>query len=301
MFLAEDAKGSEQELRGEEAVEVAPATWRGLERGWCCLLGSPKPASGRHAFAARVEALPSDAVVRLGWQPADGTAGPFEGWSYYASPGSFGSQGWKAHAQGEQRQAWERYGSSFKAGDVLTAVVDRGALSFFCNSEPLGFAYQVPAHLSLRPFVALKRRAEVALRAAEAEIVDSFATPEQLREMAWSARLNRRGYMLVLFQVLFLCLVRPPATDGTPSWDILKREYDGRFGFPSPAKSEALARHFAEVHRVLALRSSEGWPLFFRMLGFGEISTKQIDRFLFAAYERASRLNYRLGGRHDHA
>merc|ERR1712137_1276565 len=56
------------------------------------------------------------------------------------------------------------------------------------------------------------------------------------------------------------------------SWEALKQEYDSRLGFPSSRLSAALVDHFGEVHRVVALRGSIGWPAFFRMLGFEEPS-----------------------------
>merc|ERR1711933_100188 len=130
----------------------------------------------------------------------------------------------------------------------------------------------------MRPFVALRRGVEVELLEDEVALAEVFTTQESMREMAWDARLNRRGNTLVLFQVFFLSLVRPERVHhaGEPSWEELKREYDRRLGFPSERMSEGLVNHFAEVHRVVSLRGAEGWLLFFRLLGFGEVSFKEI-------------------------
>lgn len=181
---------------------------------------------------------------------------------------------------------------------MLTACVDRGVMTFQVNGNNFGTAFRM-AETSIRPIVALKRGAEIELLEATADLSTLFATPEQLRNMAWEARLCKRGKALNLFQVFFLSLVRP--RQGSPDWDGLKREYDHHFGFPSVQKSAALMEHFAEVHRVVGLRGSEAWPLFFKMIGFGEVSTLELDRLLFRAYRRATILEYKMGGRHDHA
>merc|ERR1712193_460066 len=91
------------------------------------------------------------------------------------------------------------------------------------------------------------------------ECANLFATPQQHRDMAWEA--NRRGSTLVMFQVFFVLLVRPPGQH-RPDWDGLKQQYDKRLGFPAPAMSEALFKQFAEVHRVRDLRGCDAWPLF---------------------------------------
>lgn len=146
-----------------------------------------------------------------------------------------------------------------------------------------------------RPIVALHREVEVQLLPNDVDAEDLFATPEQLRDMAWGARLNRRGNTLIMFQVFFLSLVRP-CGESVPDWDGLKQEYDRRLGFPSPEKSAALMEHFGEVHRVMTLRGCDGWPILFQMLGFADVSLATIDRMLFAAFQQATRLNYKMGG-----
>merc|ERR1711920_154797 len=101
-----------------------------------------------------------------------------------------------------------------------------------------------------------------------------------------------------MFQAFFLSLVRPLED---VNWNCLAEEYDRRYGFPAPDMSSRLFDQFGEVHRIVSMEGSEGWPLFFRMLGFGEVSTDTIDRMLFNAFTRAKELDYRMGGRHDHA
>jgi len=194
------------------------------------------------------------------------------------------------------------YGKCFKEGDLITACIDRGIATFRVNEVPMGHAFTcgVTRNENLRPVVALKRGAEVELLETNVNHSTFFATPEDLRNMAWEARLCRRGKTLVMFQVFFLSLVRP-CGDGDPDWESLKQEYDRHLGFPSQRKSDALMQHFGLVHGSVALRGTQGWPLFFKMLGFGELSTLEIDRLLFKAYQRATLLNYKIPGRHDHA
>jgi len=294
--LSEEEHGSEKSPGFEGASELQDGVWRGRVRGWCSLLGKPRCSGGQHAFALRVRRLPRDAVLRIGWATGSG-GGPFQGWCYYASPGCFGGRGWKA-----DHYSWEPYGESFSEGDVLTACVDRGVVSFRRNGAQLGVAFRTSDSAEYRPLVALRRAAEVELLVEPAEgTAELFVNAEGLRDMAWSARLTRRGNTLVMFQVFFLSLVRPQGAGAKPDWETLKSEYDRRFGFPCPRMSAALMEQFAEVHRVVSLHGSDGWTMFFRMLGFSNISSVAIDRMLFAAYKRAKRLNYKMGGRHDHA
>jgi len=92
-----------------------------------------------------------------------------------------------------------------------------------------------------------------------------------------------------------------PSGEVAPDWAKLIANYDQHLGFPAPELSEALVDQFAEVHRVRSLRGCVGWPIFMRMLGFPNMSDEEIDRIHCAAYRRAVALNYKQGGRHDHA
>jgi len=296
--LSEHDHGSEREPGTKGAKHTPPSTWQGRPRGWCCLRGGDRRPGGQHAFSIRILFLPPDSVVRIGW--TTGGESPFDGWCYYASPSCFGSTGWKASGELGQR-CWVPYGEPFYGGDVLTACIDQGTISFRRNGVDLGIAFRVRTELSCRPLVAMKRGAQVELLPADTVPADMFVTPERSRGMAWEARLNRRGNTLVMFQVFFLSLVRPKDEGGTTDWAWLQQEYDSRLGFPSPAMSASLMEHFGEVRRVIALDGSAGWPAFFRALGFEDFSPLMLDRMLFAAFQRASRLNYKMGGRHDHA
>jgi len=282
------------------AREVAPGSWCGRPTGWSCLAGAWRPTSARHAFSVKVGALPAGAVLRIGWSDDAGSFAdsctPFDGWFFYAAADSFGGGGWFSSGP----SSWTRYGRSFEEGDLLTACIDRGVISFRLNQQALGNATYSASTSRIRPVVALKRGAEVQLMASDFQEEEAFATPEQLRNMAWEARLNRRGNTLVLFQVFFISLVRPRG-EGTLDWDQLKREYDRRLGFPSPEMSSALMQQFGEVHRIVALRGTEGWPLYFEMLGFPRPSDLELDRMLFKAFQRATALSYKMPGRRDHA
>jgi len=284
---------------------MSPDVWLGRPRGWCCLLAAPRRAGGRHAFSVRVRRLPGDAVLRIGWT-AGSNGSPFNGWSYYTSPACFGGRSWKAHQELEslptsRRRSWEPYGVCFHEGDLLTASVNQGVMSFARNGTSLGMAFRVPEVAEYRPLVALKRAAEVQLLpSSDVDVADLFTTPEQIRNMAWEARLCKRSNTLIMFQVFFLSLVRPHSEGGL-DWDGLKREYDQRLGFPSPAMSSALMEHFAKIHRVVSLSGCEAWPLCFQMCGLKDTTPIAIDRMLFAAYQRATELGYKMPGRHDHA
>lgn len=296
-LLFEDEHGSD--IAGTVgAREIAPGVWCGRPTGWSCLAGAFRPSNTRHAFSVRVGNLPTGAVLRIGWSSLDACT-PFDGWFYYASSDSFGSGGWFSCGP----SSWTHYGRGFKEDDLLTACFDRGVVSFRLNQDFLGNATYTAAGIDIphiRPIVALKRGAGVKLMPLDFKEEDAFATPEQLRNMAWEARLNRRGNTLVLFQVFFLSLVRPRG-EGTLDWDVLKNEYDRRLGFPSPEMSSALMQQFEEVRRVVALRGSEGWPLYFEMLGFPRPSDLELDRMLYKAYQRATELGYKMPGRRDHA
>lgn len=288
------------DIPGDGAAEhLRPGVWRGRPCGWACLTGSFR-SRGRHAFSIRVRKLPKDGVIRIGWSEAD-IVTPFNGWFYLASGGCFGSGSW-ALPPNAKSKGMPTYGKCFKEGDLITACIDRGIATFRVNEVPMGHAFTcgVTGDGNLRPVVALKRGAEVELLETNADPSTFFATPEDLRNMAWEARLCRRGKKLVMFQVFFLSLVRP-CGDGAPDWESLKQEYDRHLGFPSQRKSDALMEHFGLVHGSVALSGTQGWPLFFKMLGFGELSTLEIDRLLFKAYQRATLLNYKIPGRHDHA
>lgn len=297
--LFEHAHGSD--VAGDTTAEMLfPGVWRGRPRGWSCLAASFKPSSGRHAFSVRVRKLPRDGVVRIGWSQAD-VCTPFNGWFYLASGGCFGRGSYLSlpSAASSRGCSWQPYGRVFTEGDVLTACVDRGLVTFRLNDQNQGCSFPVPS-ADYRPVVAMKRGAEVELIETNADPAAFFATPEDLRNMAWEGRLCRRGKTLVLFQVFFLSLVRPSG-GGVPDWDSLKMEYDRHFGFPTQEKSNALLEHFADIHRVISSRGTQGWPAFFRMLGLGDISCTDLDRILFQAYQRAMSLSYKMGGRHDHA
>lgn len=292
------------DVEGDVAAEVlAPGVWRGRACGWSCLAAGFGTATGRHAFSVRVRKLPKDGVIRIGWSQAQ-LCTPFNGWFYFASGGCFGNRSFASQPNevSSRRCSWMPYGQKFRVGDVLTACVDRGVVSFRLNHENLGIAYRIGTglHSNLRPVVAIKRGAEVELLETTKDPATFFATPEDFRNMAWEARLCRRGKTLVLFQVFFLSLVRPHGAE-TLDWNSLKHEYDRHLGFPSQEKTSALMEHFGDVHRVIAMRGSEGWPLFFKMLGFGDLTTIELDRLLFKAYQRATSLGYKMGGRHDHA
>jgi hypothetical protein len=289
--LFEHDHGSD--IPGEGSAEQpAPGVWLGRPSGWSCLAGAFK--GGRHAFAVRVRKMTKDSVIRIGWSEA-AVCTPFNGWFYLASGGCFGNKSWASQSMTSRQP----YGQCFKEGDLLTACVDRGVMTFRVNDVSLGVAFSVPDR-PLRPVVALKRGAEVQLLEGEVDTSILFATPAQLRKMAWEARLCRRGKALILFQVFFLSLVRPLGR-GVADWDSLKQEYDCRLGFPSLEKSAALMDQFSEVHRVAAMRGCEAWHLFFKMIGFGDLSDLDLDRLLFNAYKRATALSYKMGGRHDHA
>jgi hypothetical protein len=252
-----------------------------------------------------VGALPPGAIIRIGWSTADSCT-PFDGWFFYSSSDSFGGSAWFSSSQ----SSWTRYGKKLDKDDVVTAYFDRGVISFRRDREFLGCApstfgigsvtLSAGTMSEIRPVVALKRGAEVQLMKPDVQDDDVFATPEQLRNMAWEARLNRRGNTLVLFQVFFLSLVRPRG-EGTLDWNALKSEYDRRLGFPSPDMSSALMQHFGKVHRVVSLRGTQGWPMYFEMLGLPRPSDLELDRMLFKAYQRATALGYKIPGRRDHA
>jgi ubiquitin-protein ligase len=301
-MLYEDVHGSDA-AGTVGAQQLHRGWWSGRPKGWSCLGAAFRAANGRHSFSVRVRKLPKDGVIRIGWSTEEDCT-PFNGWCYYASDGSFGESGWFSRpSEGNARSCfWVPYGTCFSEGDVLTACFDHGIVSFLCNGVHLGTATRAVGTAEMRPLVAMKRGAEVELLLEDSESESVFHTPEQLRNMAWEARLNRRGNTLVLFQAFFLSLVRPRArSDGTCDWESLKNEYDRRFGFPSPKMSSALMGHFGEVHRIISLRGSEGWPLYFELLGFPRPTNKELDRLLFAAYQRATALGYKMGGRRDHA
>lgn len=321
MLLSETEHGAEKEPGTEGALRIQSGVWRGRPRGWCCLTGVPRLAGGRHAFSVRVQRLPADAVLRIGWTLENG-GDPFNGWSYYSDGGCFGNGSWKAHhgelmlletnkrfVDGDCWRNWGKHGESFHEGDILTACVDQGVVSFRRNGRNLGTAFRGPPSGEYRPLIAMRRAAEVqVLPSDKVDLADLFASPADLRNMAWSARLNKKGNTLVMFQAFFLSLVRPLGGQGLDeldgvslNWDHLTQEYDQRFGFPAPEMSARLFDQFAEVHRIVLLHGNQGWPEFFRMLGFGEVSTDAIDRMLFNAFKRATELDYKMGGRHDHA
>lgn len=295
--LFEHDHGTDSPGEGSAKV-IMPGVWEGRPSGWTCLAGPFKP-QGRHAFSVRVRSMPKDSVIRIGWTAAE-VCTPFNGWTYLASGGCFGKGSWasQAHENSSRGCTWMPYGKWFGEGDVVTACIDRGVITFQVNDIPQGIAFRV-AEASFRSLVALKRGAEVELLEADVHHSAIFATPEQLRNLAWEARLCRRGKALILFQVFFLSLVRPH--EGVPNWDALKHEYDHHFGFPSAEKTNALMEHFGEVHRVVRLHGCDAWPLFFKMIGLGDISDAELDRWLFSAYKRATTLGYKMGGRHDHA
>lgn len=308
------------------AERVEGESWRAPARGWCCLVTPTKGTWARHIFHIRVRRLPSDGIIRVGWTigagdclVGGGAGGPrarkrsfkekrdgdvqeipeganCNGWGYHCSQ-SFGStDGWRAHAG-----IFEKYGEFFREGDVLSACLDNGVISFARNGKSFGTAFRVSPGCEYRPSVCMKRGAEAEFLPSEHDAVltaELFASPEQARDMAWDG--NRRGNTLLMFQVFFLSLVRP---EGSPDWSALEKEYDGRLGFPAPDMSAALFSHFAEVHRIAELRGCDAWPLWLRMFGFKDRSTdpRFLDQILAEAYQRAIALDYKCGGRHDHA
>lgn len=271
--------------------------WRGRPQGWSCLAAGFKEVGSRSVFSVRVRKLPRDGVIRIGWTEAE-VCGPTNGWFYLASGGCFGST---SRAATPTQHKGQPYGQRFREGDLLTACMDRGIVSFRLNDRSLGHAFALPSSVKLRPIVCLKRSAEVELLEMNADPSHFFATADDLRNMAWEARLCRRGKTIVMFQVFFLSLVRPDQQSSNPDWESLKQEYDRHLGFPAQQKSDALMSNFEEVHRIISLRGADGWPLFFQRMGLGKLSTLEIDRLLFKAYQRATLLNYKMGGRHDHA
>jgi len=296
--LREDHHGSEKNPGIVGAAELWPGCWRGRPRGWCSLIGRPRSGNGRYAFRVRVTSLPKDAVLQVGWteRPEEGA---FGGLTYYSDGGCFGGRSWCAGARTSEQKTWKTYGQAFKEGDVLTVLIDRGRISFLHNSTNLGCPFGLTSS-EIRPLVAMRRQAEVEISVDDTCFSGAFATPQQTRDLAWGSRLTKRGNTLVLFQVFFLTLVRG-SSEGRATWEALKQEYDSRLGFPSARLSAALAEHFGKVHRVAALPGSTGWPAFFELLGFGTMTPADVDRMLFDAHKRASELNYKMGGRHDHA
>mmetsp|Transcript_128570 Transcript_128570/g.227697 ORF Transcript_128570/g.227697 Transcript_128570/m.227697 type:complete len:921 (+) Transcript_128570:90-2852(+) len=295
--LDEEHQGSWCDIGNKGAEEICPGCWRGRPLGWCRIVGPPKSGHGRHTFSFRLERFPRNSVVRIGWIASDdelvGAAELGLGWGYHSSPECFGSYGWKAHG-GE----WTPYGRCFREGDVLTACFDRGTISFACNGRSFGAAFHIRECLpEVQPAIAVMRDAEVRLLEDGTGDIDIFsATPQQIRNMAWDARLSLRGNKLVMFQAFFLSLVR--LGSGTPDWESLKQEFDYRMGFPAPHMSDALFHHFSEVHRVASLKGCEAWPLFLKALGFEDISEATFDKMLCAAYERATRLGYKVPSGH---
>lgn len=300
--LSEDAQGSEKHPGSGAAHEIAPGLWRGRPRGWCSLTAGLAHAKNRNTFSVKIQKLPADAVVRIGWVDNEGNGDDLvevsaSAWGFHVSE-CYGEWGWIAH-----NGTFENYGGKgFRENDLIKACIDRGVMTFRRNGESLGVAFYGSPYKSYRPSVALRRAAEVELlplgEAVETDDI-SFPTPERIRDMWWET--NVRGSTLLMFQVFFVLLVRPTVRDGRPDWDGLMQEYDKRLGFPAPAMSEALFSQFAEVHRVGNLRGCDAWPLFLKMIGIEGVSVDDFDGMLVAAYERASDLGYKCGGRHDHA
>jgi len=295
--LSEIEHGSERDPGSDGAVRINPqgvtCVWHGRLRGWCTLTGAPRQSGGRHAFSVRVRDLPKDAVLRIGWTLDDGVA-PHAGWGCYSDGGCFGGHCWQSASE-----SWSLVDYPFRRGDVLTACVDQGYISFQRNGSRLGAGHRAPSNGQFRPHIAMRREAEIEILPADSvDLADLFASPADIRNMAWNARLNKKGNTLVMFQAFFLSLVR--RTEEV-NWGGLAQEYDQRYGFPAPEMSSRLFDQFVEVHRIVSMDGSEGWSHFFRMLGFGEVSTDTIDRMLFKAFTRAKELNYKMGGRHDHA
>ncbi|CAK9046433.1 Ubiquitin-conjugating enzyme E2 2 (E2 ubiquitin-conjugating enzyme 2) (Radiation sensitivity protein 6) (Ubiquitin carrier protein UBC2) (Ubiquitin-protein ligase UBC2) [Durusdinium trenchii] len=137
---------------GGDAEQLTPEAFRGARRGWTCIAGAVR--RGSSAFSVHIRSMPADSVIRIGWIRAEG--GFEDGWGFHASECYGTACGWKAH---EGR--WQRYGTFFQEGDTITAMVQNGSMSFLKNGRNLGVAFHVPVTETLRPAVALRRRAEV--------------------------------------------------------------------------------------------------------------------------------------------
>eukprot|EP00746_Dinoflagellata_sp_MGD_P080750 gnl/MRDRNA2_/MRDRNA2_32198_c0_seq1.p1 gnl/MRDRNA2_/MRDRNA2_32198_c0~~gnl/MRDRNA2_/MRDRNA2_32198_c0_seq1.p1 ORF type:complete len:911 (+),score=135.69 gnl/MRDRNA2_/MRDRNA2_32198_c0_seq1:86-2818(+) len=298
--LREAMQGAEKHPGFGTAHETAPGIWKGRPRGWCSLTARARGGRTRSLFSVEIRSLPDDSAVRIGWVSDDGDGDDLveisaSAWGFHVSK-CYGEWGWKAH-----NGTFENYGGlGFQSNDVITACIDHGVMTFLRNGSSLGIAFHCPTSKAYRPSVALRRAAEVKLLPIDdgLKTTSCFTTPEQHRDMAWEA--NRRGSTLVLFQIFFVLLVRPAGKDRL-DWDGLKQQYDKRLGFPAPGMSEALFKHFAEVHRVCDLRGRDAWPLFLKMIGMEGVSVAAFDKMLVAAFERATNLKYKCGGRHDHA
>eukprot|EP00913_Durusdinium_trenchii_P017742 g16673.t1 len=213
---------------GGDAEQLTPEAFRGARRGWTCIAGAVR--RGSSAFSVHIRSMPADSVIRIGWIRAEG--GFEDGWGFHASECYGTACGWKAH---EGR--WQRYGTFFQEGDTITAMVQNGSMSFLKNGRNLGVAFHVPVTETLRPAVALRRRAEVffltLVRPAESPPYWSRVKAEYDKRYGFPApEMQNREILFdeVTYNfAMYGILLHPRQEDELARQAFLDMEEDGRF------------------------------------------------------------------------